>query len=917
MKNLIQIKTYSYNTSFEKYFETTSRHNTEEVKENKDIIDKDKNNEDEIDDFKLLDDDIIDIVNEVQNKEELPKKKLDEEEFKDVAGNIIFNLYENKNIDDDDFTENDEEIKTIINSLNNMNKEDRIKTVDLLKQNADDDSKKKKLSILKNKIKSISQAKKFINSIIVKNEEEEEKKLDELTNEFILDELESQNTIYLDNTNNRISVADNSTNNNLNNSEEEEKRDKLTNLLKSMELYDKNVIYEKLRNSTKNPEKSSKLLQLFKTTKFINKIKNLRKTKLIKKEEESKENIEENKLKKIIKDFENDLYEVKEKPLTRKEIRENEDENNEKLKEISKVIQTMNKNDQNIIMDKLKLKANDEFKKSQFNRLNKLINSINNVKKFIKKLRQKNVDISNIINIDQNKKELSKNELKELTNNLTNNLTNILLEDIMFKSSDNAENKEETLLKVANTITHLNQIQQNDILNSIKSKIDSKEKEEQYKKLIEKVDYLNKMKKIEQSLSMDKSNLKENIINEEVINKKLKNEKEAKIELSDKDLINLTEAILKHIFNKSQKKINNNNICLTKAEEYLFKKEQEKKFEKTVGVLNKLNKKDKEKISGILAYILDNEDEIKQLNILNNKIGIYNDNENKENLVKIIEDYKKDDSTEELKENKLAEYTEELIRDLLKDYSLEDKNKKLDKLNKAANTIILMNKKDQEKILDTLNNFAKTENQKETMEKLNRLVENLNYMNFYLFNVNRQHMITNSNNSKNIKNADFKNLKNSIMTQIFKDDEDFDFNENIKTSKNMNAIALKLSTLDKNNQKEILSEINKRSNENENKNAIKSIDELNENLKIIKMTNILSSVFDKKQKNQKKNKLEDSEIKILADNINNVLVKDKSPNNHTEQLLYNNHKQEKINQLTKSLITFDEETKKKNNKLSQ
>ena len=52
-------------------------------------------------------------------------------------------------------------------------------------------------------------------------------------------------------------------------------------------------------------------------------------------------------------------------------------------------------------------------------------------------------------------------------------------------------------------------------------------------------------------------------------------------------------------------------------------------------------------------------------------------------------------------------------------------------------------------------------------------------------------MITNSNNSKNIKNADFKNLKNSIMTQIFKDDEDFDFNENIKTSKNMNAIALK------------------------------------------------------------------------------------------------------------------------------
>jgi DNA gyrase/topoisomerase IV subunit B len=112
---------------------------------------------------------------------------------------------------------------------------------------------------------------------------------------------------------------------------------------------------------------------------------------------------------------------------------------------------------------------------------------------------------------------------------------------------------------------------------------------------------------------------------------------------------------------------------------------------------------DKEKISGILAYILDNDEQIKQLNILNKKAGIYNDIENKENLIKIIEDYKKDNNAEELKDNKLAKLTEELITDLLKDNSQDDKNEKMDKLNKAANTIILMNKKDQVKILDTLN----------------------------------------------------------------------------------------------------------------------------------------------------------------------------------------------------------------------
>ena len=130
---------YSFSTSYEKLFDNMSRQNTEEIRETKDINQEKKNNSGNIinendDDFKLLDDDIFDIVNEIQNTEENPKKRLDEEEFKDVADNMIFCLYDNHQDEDDDFTENDEEIKAIINSLNNMNKEDRIKTVDILKK---------------------------------------------------------------------------------------------------------------------------------------------------------------------------------------------------------------------------------------------------------------------------------------------------------------------------------------------------------------------------------------------------------------------------------------------------------------------------------------------------------------------------------------------------------------------------------------------------------------------------------------------------------------------------------------------------------------------------------------------------------------------------------------------------------------
>ena len=106
------------------------------------VIDTELLNE-ETEDFKLLDDDLFDIVNEIQNTEEDEKKKLDDDEFKDLADNMINCLYKSNN-EENDYSENEDELKNIINSLNDMNKEDRKKTVGILKEKADDDSKKKK-----------------------------------------------------------------------------------------------------------------------------------------------------------------------------------------------------------------------------------------------------------------------------------------------------------------------------------------------------------------------------------------------------------------------------------------------------------------------------------------------------------------------------------------------------------------------------------------------------------------------------------------------------------------------------------------------------------------------------------------------------------------------------------------------------
>ena len=343
-------------------------------------------------------------------------------------------------------------------------------------------------------------------------------------------------------------------------------------------------------------------------------------------------------------------------------------------------------------------------------------------------------------------------------------------------------------------IKDINNSQQGQIFNSIQSKIDSKENEGKFNKFIKKIHFLNKIKKLIKSFGSEKSSNKDNIIkNKEFIGK---DESKSKIELNEEELVILIEGIINNLFYKTQKKKDMSNLFLSEADEYLIKKEKEKKLENTAKILNKLPTKDKEMVSGILAIILDNDEQLKDLNLLNKKIDIYKYNEKGENIINIIEDFRNDE-TEQLKDDNLVQLTEQLITDLLKDYSLDDYNEKIEKLNKSANIISMINIKDQEKILDTLNNFAKTENQKETMEKLNRLIDNLNYMHFYLYNVNRQHLDKNRKISKDRNSEDFQNLKNSIMSQIFDEEEsNYDLNKN----KNMNTIALKLSTLNTNNQ---------------------------------------------------------------------------------------------------------------------
>ena len=848
------------------------------------------------DDLNSVKADIFDIINGIENSDDSQKKGLTAQDIKIMAENIGLKLY---HTGEKDFPENGDFLKNAVNILNNMKQSDKNKAISILREKADDENKKKQFNALQEEITKDDGLRNFIKNIIDKKTKEE-KKLDNVV-EDLLEELDSDCTVIMS-------------------EEEEEKKndkeekktdkvDKVVNMLKVMEKNDQNIIFDKLKNKTMKFGQIYKIKKVYATIKAINKMKSFakdiknklkkinspRSEKEKREEEDDIENLENAKLKKIFEGFQKDLFDDEDIPLTRKEMKENEIDNNEKIKKLSKILDSMNKKDREIIMNKLKIKVDDEYKQSQYDKLVKLYNNIKNVKSFFVKY----VTSGNNNKKGETKNDLSKNEL--------DNIINDILKDLFNNTSNNNETLEKNIKNSAKTINRLNQTQQKLVLKNLKGKADTNQKIEILQKLETELKGDNKLNLFSKAFNLKNST----IIN--IKNKNIKKEeKESNIELNENEIINLVEAIIGNLFNKTNKDKNDVDIYVSEIDKYLLKTEKEKNLENTTEVLKTLKRKDSQKISQILNYILKSDDQIKELNELNKKVGISNENDKiMKNVINIIDDFNNDDEAEELKDDKLLELTHKLSTGLMKDYSEEEKNKKIDSLNRAANSIILLNKKDQEKIIDTLNDLAQNEKQKETMEKLNKLVDNLNYMKFYLYSLDEK--IIDKNFKKDLKKKDFNNLKTNVMTHIFEEDE-FDLNLTNNSDENINNITKLINNLSNNNKTKILEEIREKAKEYENnENVKKTIEKLNQNLKKEKMAHLFSNLLEFKLNNEKK-QLSDNEIQHLVDKINGALFDDQNnqkSNNYTEQLLLNKNKERKIQKLVNSINCFNEETQKK------
>ena len=184
----------------------------------------------------------------------------------------------------------------------------------------------------------------------------------------------------------------------------------------------------------------------------------------------------------------------------------------------------------------------------------------------------------------------------------------------------------------------------------------------------------------------------------------------------------------------------------------------------------------------------------------------------------------------------------------MKEYPLNENDKRIDMINKAANIIVNLNKNDQEKILSTLNDVNKNGYQKENVEKLTDLVENLNNLRIYLFSISQNNLL--KENKKDLSSEEL----NTFKSQIFNE-------KDLNNDNDLDKIALRLSALSKNDQNNILNEINKKASEQNNNISRKSVKKLNKTLKSIKLFKLFSSNIKKRTSFRKKKVYDDNKIK--------------------------------------------------------
>jgi len=311
----------------------------------------------------------------------------------------------------------------------------------------------------------------------------------------------------------------------------------------------------------------------------------------------------EEKLDDIAEQVITDIFDDKEKINEQNSL--NDLEKEEKIKNMANILNKLNDKDKKSVLEKLNKynveNGNEPKNTIYLNKLEKLLKNLDKMKLYSRRIKAKlNKEKEKLDNIEKENQAPNKtiNE-QELVDKCISNL----FDDSNKFTNENDKNIEQMAMEIA----ELNSDNQNNIINQIKEKSNTDEKNNQMRILLKKLEHINKIKNLAKKIKEKKALKKaeEEINNEDnygiVIQENNDNDKNAQEEviikkpeeMNENDLNKLTGYFISDLYEKDNKKKDEKE---NQIEKYKKIKKMDKKMNDIADTINNLDDKDKQKV---------------------------------------------------------------------------------------------------------------------------------------------------------------------------------------------------------------------------------------------------------------------------------------------------------------------------------
>ena len=584
--------------------------------------------------------------------------------------------------------------------------------------------------------------------------------------------------------------------------------------------------------------------------------------------------------------------------------------------------------------------------------MSNLIKNTNNLKSYINKLIKEKINKTK--DKENKKNELAENEIEDLNNKFMEDLfpnKDKIIDETKIDDKHLEKIDDEKINKAVDIIKDLNIEQQKKVLGNLKTKAGEEKNLEKYKKVVKKMKNVLKIDNIINKLSKGKleavrkheaiksnfTNTPRNIEFDKLSESEKDKKRKKSHELKEEEFLDLAENVLTCVFEEDE----NKDVPMNKVEKYIDKKEEDENIDKVADIINNLHNNDKENMLHILNDNADNKKKTSILKKLTNKIHKKehkhkkhkDKDKNKEennfayDIIKAFNNNRLNEFVEgrELNDDQLGNFTNDVIGDLFNNNEKQEENDQEKNINKAANVIKDLNKKDQTKVLSYLKENANDENKKEKIEKVNSLVNSMNGIKQYVKGIIKKRTVKDKNNEKKELEKDkLKDLSENMLNDLYEEDKKDDDieKETPGEEEKLSNMANTLNKLNENDKKKVLNileenAINDRKQKilNNLKNKVRKINHariLSDNMRIKNDESRESEKEKEKDKEKEKPKLTEEEINDMAYQFSaDLYYKEHKPTNSFEDFIMKENKEIKIEEMAESMKKLDKDDQEK------